>query len=119
MKTLKITYYLEVISSWCYWAEPSWAELKKRYSGRVDFQWKIALMDSRGLPISREQLKWFYRRSGTIVRSPVMLNSGWYEPELTEYLACNLVAEAAKDLGVTDDRARLAIAHAGLIDGRK
>jgi len=28
---VKVTYYLEVISSWCYWAEPAWAELKRRY----------------------------------------------------------------------------------------
>ena len=53
------------------------------------------------------------------MRSPFILNSGWYEPQLSEYLAPNLVAEAAKDFGVTDDRVRLAIAHAGLRDGRK
>ena len=35
------------------------------------------------------------------------------------YLAPNLVAEAAKDLGITDDRARLAIANAALRDGKK
>ncbi len=117
--TLKITYYLEVISSWCHWAEPAWAELKHRYAAHAQFEWKLALMDSSGLPTSREQCEWFYRRSGTIVRSPVMLKSGWFEPELKEYLAPNLVAEAAKDFGVTDDRVRLAIARAGLIDGRK
>ena len=33
---MKITYYLEVISSWCYWAEPAWADLKRRYAGRVE-----------------------------------------------------------------------------------
>ena len=48
-----------------------------------------------------------------------MLNSGWFEPELKEYLAPNLVAEAAKDFGVMDDRARLAIADAALREGRK
>ena len=26
---MKVTYYLEVISSWCYWAEPAWAGLKR------------------------------------------------------------------------------------------
>ena len=31
----------------------------------------------------------------------------------------NLVAEAAKDLGITDDRARLAIANAALREGKK
>ncbi len=119
MSALKITYYLEVISSWCFWAEPAWDSLKERYASRAIFDWKLALMDSSGLPASREQCDWFYRRSGTIVRSPFMLNSGWFEPELKEYLAPNLVSEAAKDLGVTDDRVRLAIARAALMDGRK
>jgi predicted DsbA family dithiol-disulfide isomerase len=48
-----------------------------------------------------------------------MLSSGWFEPEIKTYLMPNLVAEAAKDLGVMDDRARLAIANAGLRDGKK
>ena len=117
--TLKITYYLEVISSWCHWAEPAWAEFKQRYAAQAHFEWKLALMDASGLPTSREQCEWFYRRSGTIIRSDTMLNSGWFDPELKEYLAPNLVAEAAKDFGVSDDRVRLAIARAGLIDGRK
>ena len=116
---MKITYYLEVISSWCHWAEPAWAELKRRYADQGQFEWKLALMDVTGLPTSREQIEWFYRRSGTIMRSAAMLNSGWYEPDLKEYLAPNLVAEAARDFGVTDDRVRLAIARAGLIEGRK
>jgi predicted DsbA family dithiol-disulfide isomerase len=113
-----VTYYTEVTSSWCYWAEAAWAELKHRYPGRVEFHWKIALLDAASLPVSREQLEWFYRRSGTIVRSPFMLNAGWYKDGLKEYLAANLVAEAAKDLGVTDDRVRLAITHAALREGR-
>ena len=116
---VKVTYYLEVISSWCFWAEPAWAELKQRYAGQVEFYWKLALMDASGLPVSRNQCEWFYRRSGTIMRSPFMLNSGWFEPKLKEYLAPNLIAEAAKDFGVTDDSARLAIAHAALRDGQK
>ncbi len=31
---MRIVYFLEVISSWCHWAEPTWAELQKRYAGR-------------------------------------------------------------------------------------
>lgn len=116
---MKVTYYLEVVSSWCHWAEPTWAELQRRYAGRAEFVWKLSLMDASGLPVSREQCEWFYRRSGPLVRSPYMLNAGWFEPELKEYLAPNLVAEAAKDFGVTDDRVRLAIAHAALREGRK
>lgn len=115
---LKITNYLDVISSWCFWAEPAWAELKRRYDGRVDFEWKIALMDTIGLPVSRNQEEWYYRRSGLMMRSPFMLNTSWYEPVLEEYLPPNAVAEAAKDFGVNDDRVRLAISHAGLREGR-
>ena len=40
---LKVTIYLDVISSWCFWAQPAWQELKKRYAGLVDFELKIAL----------------------------------------------------------------------------
>ena len=116
---MKVTYFLEVISSWCYWAEPAWAELKQRYAGTVEFGWKLALMDASGLPLSRDQCEWFYRRSGLIMRSPFMLNSGWFEPGMKEYLAPNLVAEAAKEFGATDDLVRLAIAHAALREGRK
>lgn len=117
--SVKITYYLEVISSWCYWAEPTWAELKKRYAGKVEFNWKIAQMPADAYPVSKEQAEWFYRRSGTIVRSPFMLNAGWFEPGLKQYTVPNLVAEAARDFGVTDDRVRLAIAHAGEREGKK
>ena len=116
---ITLTYYLDVISSWCFWAEPAWAELKKRYEGKLEFQWKIALLDKTGLPTSVEQEKWFYRRSGTIMRSPFMLSSAWYDPSQSEYLAPNCVAEAAKDLGIADDRVRLALAHAGLHEGKK
>ena len=116
---VRITYYLEVVSSWCHWVEPVWADLQKRYAGQVDFGWKLALMDGSGMPMSREQCDWFYRRSGTIMRSPYMLNSGWFDPALREYLAPNLVCEAARDFGVNDDRVRLAIANAAVREGRR
>jgi predicted DsbA family dithiol-disulfide isomerase len=116
---ITVTDYLDVVSSWCFWSEPTWAELKKRYDGRVEFLWKIALMDPRGLPTSREQEQWFYRRSGMMMRSPFMLNTDWYDPSLPEWLAPNCVAEAAKDFGLTDDRVRLALANATLREGKK
>jgi predicted DsbA family dithiol-disulfide isomerase len=116
---VKATYFLEVVSSWCHWAEPACAELQRRYAGQVEFAWKVALMDASGMPVSRAECEWFYRRSGLIVRSPYMLNAGWFEPGLNEYQAPNLVAEAARDFGVNDDRARLAIAHAAVREGMK
>ena len=116
---LTVTNYLDVTSSWCYWAESAWAELKKRYQDRVHFQWKIALMDASGLPTSHEQHEWFYRRSGTLMRSAFMLNADWITYGASEYLAPNCVAEAGKSFGVTDDRIRLALGHAALREGKK
>jgi predicted DsbA family dithiol-disulfide isomerase len=113
-----VTYYLDFVSSWCYWAEPTWAELKRRYAqAPVEFEWKIALLDETGMSKSRAQAEWFYRRSGTIMRSPFMLNSGWLTG-LKEYLAPNCTAEAAKDLGVVDDRVRLALMEAAMREGQ-
>ena len=117
--TITVTDYLDVISSWCFWSEPMWAELKKRYEARVKFQWKIALMDPGGLPVSREQEQWFYRRSGMMMRSPFMLSTDWYDPKLPEWLAPNCVAEAAKDFGFNDDRVRLALARSALREGKQ
>ncbi len=114
-----VTNYLDVISSWCFWAEPAWTELQRRYAGRVDFGWKVALMDASGFPKTKDQAEWFYRRSGMMMRSPVMLKAGWFEPNLQECLAPNLVAEAARDLGVRDDRIWLALASATLRDGQR
>ena len=52
---MKITYFVEMLSSWCYWAEPAWLELKNKYAGRVHFQWKIALMNPEDFPASNAQ----------------------------------------------------------------
>ena len=118
-RMVKVTYYLEVVSSWCHWAEPAWAELKHRYAGRAGFGWKIAQMPVDAYPVSKSQCEWFYRRSGCIMHSPYMLSSDWFEPQFRQMLAPNFVAEAAKDFGVTDDRVRLALGHAAVRDGKK
>jgi predicted DsbA family dithiol-disulfide isomerase len=116
---LIMTNYLDVISSWCYWATPAWQELRARYSDRVDFQWKIALMDKTGLPPTRAHTEWYYKRSGTLMRSPRLLNASWVDPNATEYLAPNCVAEAARDFGIEDDRVWMALNKAELHDGKK
>jgi len=116
---MKITYFLEVCSSWCFWAEPAWADLKRRYAGRVDFQWRIARMRPEDWPVSREQCAWFYRRSGIIMRSPFMLDASWYHPpQPGEYPAASFVAEAARDFGFAGDEIRLALSHAAEREGR-
>ena len=116
---ISVTIYIDVISSWCFWASPAWAELQSRYVGRASFGWKIALMDESGMPTSHAQMEWFYRRSGMMMRSPFMLSSAWYEPGTNEYLAPNAITEAARAMSVGDDRVWLAFAHAGMREGRK
>ncbi len=116
---LLITNYLDVISSWCHWAIPAWQELRARYGDRADFRWKIALMDKTGLPPTREHTEWYYRRSGLLMRSPVQLDASWVEPGRAEYPEPNCVAEAARELGVEDDRAWIALSHAELRQGKK
>ena len=115
------TYYIEVLSSWCHWAQPAWAELRERYNGRVDFRWRVALMRPEDFPVSASQCDWFYQRSGTHVASPYMLNSGWFEADRAgHYEAPNWVAEAGRDfLGEDDERIRLALSDAAMRDGRK
>jgi len=93
--------------------------LKSRYAGRVEFDWKIALMSAEAYPVSRTQCEWFYRRSGTVMRSAFMLNAGWFEPELKPYLVPNYVAQAAREMGSADDKVRLALATAAVRDGQK
>jgi len=115
---VSITSYLDVISSWCFWSEPAWAELKRRFEGRVQFEWKIALMDATGFPKTKQQAEWFYRRSGTMMQSRVMLKPGWFRPNLQECLPPNLLAVAARELGIGGDRVRLALAQATLLEGR-
>jgi predicted DsbA family dithiol-disulfide isomerase len=112
-------YYTECISSWCYWAESAWSEIKRGYAAVAEFEWRIALCDAAGLPISEAQEEWFYRRSGTIAGSPFKLSTGWMERGAREYLVPNLLAEAAKDFGVTDDNVRLALMEAAMREGRR
>ncbi|MBS0663352.1 MAG: DsbA family protein [Verrucomicrobia bacterium] len=120
MPPVTLTYYLEILSSWCSWFEPTWDALRARYGDRVRFEWRIALMNPEDFPVSQKQCDWFYQRSGTIMRSPFMLNSSWFEASRKgNYEAPNHVAEAARDFGIGGDEVRRALAHAALREGKK
>jgi predicted DsbA family dithiol-disulfide isomerase len=119
MPGIKITYFVEILSSWCLWAEPAWDELKARFGDRADFDWRIALMNPNDFPKSREECDRYYRRSGTIMRSDFMLRSDWLEPELAgDYRAPNHVAEAGRDFGAEGDLLRRALANAAMLEGK-
>lgn len=112
---VKLLYYLDVMSSWCFYAEPHLARLLDKYGSRVSYDWRIALI-TENMPGGNtlEQVEWYYKRSGSI--SGTQLNSGWRQGSHTT-LDANLAAEAARDLGFTDDRVRLALARAALREG--
>lgn len=109
---VKLRYYLDVLSSWCWYCEPKLAEIRRKYGARLSYEWRVALVKDR--PQSRAQVEWYYKRSGGI--SGVHLNPGWYQGPF-ESRDINLAAEAARDLGFDDDRVRLALARAALIEG--
>lgn len=117
---MRITYYLEVTSSWCWWCEPMWAELRRRYAGRVAFDWKIAKMAAADFPTNHAQYDWFLRRSAAVMRSAFVPTSAYYEYPIPDgYPAASAVAEAARTLGVVDDRVRTALSAAAYRHGRK
>lgn len=117
---MKVTYYLEVTSSWCFWAEPMWAELKRRYAGRAEFAWKIAKMRPEDFPTSHAQYDWFLRRSAAVMRADFVPTSAYCEFPIPDgYPAASAVAEAARELGATGDDVRCALSHAAYRDGRK
>ena len=76
-------------------------------------------MDKTGLPPTHESMEWYYRRSGMLMRSPVKLQSGWHTIGREEYPEPNCVAEAARALGVDDDRVWIALSRAELLEGKK
>lgn len=112
---VKLFYYLDVMSSWCFYSEPQLERLRKKYGARLTYDWRIAPV-TEDMPggSTREQYEWFYKRSGSI--SGIHLNPDWNQGPHTT-LDANLAAEAARELGFTDDRARLALARAALVEG--
>ncbi len=122
MSTAKIsmTYYLDIMSSWCTYVETTWDELQQTYADRVNFDWKIALMNREDFPVSAKQCAWFYARSKSLQPETPQLTPDWFEAERNgDYEAPHLIAEAARDLGFTDDRLRRTLAHAALQQGQK
>lgn len=112
---IHLTYYLDVMSSWCFYCEPNLDRLRKRFGDRLSYDWRIAMVTEAGPKgWRREQMDWFYKRSGSI--SGVHLNGEWNKGQ-HDTLQPNLAAEAARELGCTDDRVRRALARAALIDG--
>jgi predicted DsbA family dithiol-disulfide isomerase len=112
----KIVYYMDVLSSWCLVAEDPLRRVRSEFGERIDYEWKIAAL-RESLNYTPEQLAWYYRRTFSL--SGVKLNPAWLETPADGSKWANLAAEAARALGCADDTVRLAIARAGMIDGKR
>jgi predicted DsbA family dithiol-disulfide isomerase len=117
MAAVKMIYYMDILSSWCFFAEGPLAKLKSRFGSDLEYEWRIAaLRDGKPLGYSPEVLGWYYKRSHTL--SGTLLNVAWIESESDGTWWPNVAAEAARSLGHTDDTVRLALAKAGMVEGQ-
>lgn len=117
MAAVKIIYYTDVLSSWCMFAEEPLAKLRSRFGSDLDYEWRIAaLRDGKPFGYTQKVLGWYYKRSESL--SGVLLNVNWLESESDGSWWPNLAAEAARSLGHTDDKVRLALSTAGMIEGQ-
>ncbi|TAM92736.1 disulfide bond formation protein DsbA [bacterium] len=114
---MQITYYLDVLSSWCLIADDAVARIRSEHGARIDFAWRIAILSGGGpMGNTRALEAWYYRR--TEAATGISFDPAWLEDPQTATLAANLAAEAARALGCDDDRVRLALARAAMRDGR-
>jgi predicted DsbA family dithiol-disulfide isomerase len=115
MAHVKIVYYLDVLSSWCLVAEAAVTRLREEFGDRVDVDWRIAALREE-LNYTPEMLAWFYRRTDSM--TGVRLNPAWLTTANDGSKWANFAAEAARGLGCTDDRVRLAIARGTMLEGK-
>ncbi|MBV8171229.1 MAG: DsbA family protein [Candidatus Eremiobacteraeota bacterium] len=117
MTQLKLIYYVDVLSSWCFVAEPALARLREELGERLDYEWRIAYLFGGGpMGYSAQLSAWQYERNKSV--SGFTLNPAWRETlEDTTWFA-DLAAEAARALGITDDRVRLALTRAAFVDAK-
>jgi predicted DsbA family dithiol-disulfide isomerase len=118
MAALRLTYYVDVLSSWCFVAERALAALREHHGERLAYDWRIAFLFNGGpMGYSPALASWQYRRLEAV--SGVKLNPAWRESSDDTTWWANLATEAARGLGATDDRVRLSLARAAMVDGER
>ena len=115
MAKVTLTYYLDVLSSWCLIAEDALAKVRADFEGQIDYAWCIAAL-RHPLHYTPEQLTFYYRRTHSV--TGVMLNPVWLESPADGTWLADVAAEAARGLGCTDDTVRLALARGAMVDGK-
>jgi len=114
MVKVQLTYFTDVLSSWCLIAEDALDRVRREFGERLDYEWRIAAL-RESLGYSREMLDFYYRRTNAV--SGTMLNPVWLRGREDGPKWADLAAEAARALGCADDRVRIALARGAMIDG--
>lgn len=115
MRRAKVVYFLDLLSSWCLVAEEALDKVRHEFGDRLDYEWRIAALRD-AFDYTPEHMAFYYGRTHHI--SGVRLNPVWLESTADGSKWANLAAEAARGLGCTDDRVRLALARGAMIDGK-
>ena len=114
---MKITYHLDVLSLWCFYAYRSLERLLEAHGERIELDWRIALIRGEApLGYDKPEQTWFYDRAAYLTGS--RLNPDWLPGRSGSTLAANLAAEASRSLGVTDRRVLGALMTAAMEEGR-
>jgi predicted DsbA family dithiol-disulfide isomerase len=91
---MQITYFFDVCSMWCALGDEVIAEVCRRYGGRVEVTWKIALING-GKPMEAgpEQELWYYNRCEIVTGR--RFNHRWLERKgLSTWIPNSLIAAA-------------------------
>jgi len=115
MRAVKLTVFIDVLSSWCLVAQDALARARTHFGDRLEYEWRIAALND-AFNYSPEQMAFYYRRTHSI--SGVRLNAAWLQSTADGSKWANLAAEAARGLGCDDDRVRLALSTGAMIDGK-
>jgi predicted DsbA family dithiol-disulfide isomerase len=115
---LRVTFYGDVLSMWCLLAEEALEQLEREYAGRVEFGWRLAMIErGRAIGNTPAMEQWYYDRCAAVTGR--RFNPAWLDDQQTTSYHANAAVEAARLLGVTDGSVRRAMARAACVDGRK
>lgn len=113
--SLKCTYFLDVLSQWCFIADEALYTLRRMHKD-LDVSLRfvpIAFKDT--LPVSRDEQARAYERSAMITGTHTV---PWIvEGDVTNTWEANAIPLAATDLGLDLDQVRSSIAKAALLHG--
>ncbi len=114
---MKLTFYLDVLSLWCFYAMRSVEQLETEFGSRLDATWKPApIRGDRPLGYGTKENAWYYARAEEITGE--RLNPAWLEGPLTGTREANLAALAAARLGRTGLEVPAALMRAAMEQGR-